>query len=78
MPISVTVTILDPPGDFVVEMPDEATVLALKEQINLKYGFRVEEIRLMTLQASRLLKNDELLNSDPRFAKLKMILGVIS
>ena len=76
MPISVTVTI--PAGEvYVVEMPDEATVLDLKEQINLKHGFPVEEIRLITLQASRMLKNDELLNSDPRFAKLKIMVGPI-
>ena len=76
MPISVTVTI--PDGEvYVVEMPDEATVLALKEQINVKYGFPVGEIRLITVQASRMLRNDELLNSDPRFAKLKIMVGPI-
>jgi hypothetical protein len=75
MPISVTVTI--PDGDVVVEMPDEATVLALKEQIEVKYGIPVGEIRLITVQASRMLKNDELLNSDPRFAKLKIMVGPI-
>jgi hypothetical protein len=75
MPISVTVTLAD--GDIVAEMPDDATVLTVKEHISEKYGFPVGEIRLMKLQASKMLKNDYLLSSDPRHAKLKMVVSPI-
>ena len=70
MPISITLTMTD--SEVVVEMKDDATAADLKKYIYEKYGIPVEELRIITTQAAKLLKNDDLLSSDPRFKKLKV------
>ena len=71
--ISITSTMID--FSEVVEMPDDATAADLKQYIYEKYGIPVEELRIITTQAAKLLKNDDLLSSDPRFRKLKVTLN---
>ncbi len=71
MPISVSLS-LPQSSEVVVEMPDDATALTVKEHIYEKWGFPVGELKVITVQGCRLLKNDDLLSSDVRFRKLKV------
>ena len=75
MPISVTESI--PNSDEIVfdQLPDDVTALHLKQQISEKYGFPVGEIRLVTVQGAKALKDEEVLAKDKRFQKLKMAMN---
>lgn len=75
MPISVTESI--PNSDEIVfdQLPDDVTALHLKQQISEKYGFPVGEIRLVTVQGAKALKDEEVLAKDKRFQRLKMAMN---
>jgi hypothetical protein len=56
-----------------VELPDDATVLTVKEWASNFYGLRVEEIRVATaIGVSRIPKDEELLSSNPKLLQLKI------
>jgi hypothetical protein len=59
--------------DETIELPDDATVLTVKEYVRDSTGIEVGQLRVMTQQGARTLRNDEeLLSSDPRFLKLRI------
>ena len=76
MPISVSVSV--PNSDEVVfdQLPDDTTALQLKEEISKRHGFPVGEIKLISVQGAKTLKGEEVLATDKRFLKLKMVLNV--
>ena len=74
MPLQVTLTFAFK-GDETIELPDNATGLTVKEYIRDSIGLPVEQIKVVTTQASKVVKDDTLLNSDPqgRYLKLKVV-----
>ena len=72
MPISVSLSV--PGSDEVVfdGLPDDTTALQLKEEISKKYGFPVGEIKLVTVQGAKTLKDEVVLAAEKRFQKLRM------
>ena len=71
MPISVSVSVN---SDEVVfdQLPDDTTALQLKEEISKRHGFPVGEIKLISVQGAKTLKDEVVLAADKRFQKLKM------
>ncbi len=55
-----------------MKLPDDTTVLQLKEEISRKYGFPVDEIKLVTVQGAKTLKDEVVLAAEKRFQKLKI------
>ncbi len=72
MPLSVTLTFAFK-GDETIELPDSATGLSVKEYIRDSIGLPVEQIKIVTTQASKVVKDETPLNSDGRYLKLKVV-----
>ena len=66
----------DQPEEQTVELPDDATGLAVKEWVSEKYGIEVDppggRLVVIGVKGGRLLKDDRLLSFDSRFLKLKV------
>jgi hypothetical protein len=75
MPLQVLLTLFDQPEET-VELPDDATVLTMMEWVSEKYGIDVskrEQFKVISMKGGKVLKNDDLLSSDPRFLKLRIV-----
>ncbi len=75
MPLQVLLTVFDQPEET-VELPDDATALTVKEWVGEKYGILHDDLsimRVIVVKGGKVLKNEELLSSDPRFLKLKVV-----
>jgi hypothetical protein len=59
-----------------IELPEDATVLTLKEWVNEKWGIDVKEQIVYTSHGKE-LKNNILLNSNPRFLESPFILRMM-
>ncbi len=60
-------------GDQVVEFAENASILDVKEWVNESVGIPPEQQRVIMVQGNRVLKNGDLLNSDKKFLKLKVV-----
>jgi hypothetical protein len=70
MPLQVLLTVFDQPEET-VELPDDATVLTVKEWVYERVGHR--GLRVLTVKGGKVLKCEDLLSSDSRFLQLKVI-----
>jgi hypothetical protein len=60
-------------AEQVVDFPENATILDVKEWVNESVGVPPEQQRVIMVQGNRVLKNGDLLNSDKKFLKLKVV-----
>jgi hypothetical protein len=59
--------------EHTIEFPDDATVLKVMEWANERYGWmEVDRVRVITVKASKVLKKEELLSSNPDFLNLNI------
>ena len=71
MPLQVLLTVFDQPEET-VELPDDATVLTVKEWVYERFG--QQGLRVVTVKGGhKALKCEDLLSSDSRFLQLKVI-----
>ncbi len=70
--LKVTITAFDLPAQ-VVDFPEDATVLHVKEWVLESLGIPPEQQRVILVQGNRVLKNGDLLNSDKKMLKLKVV-----
>jgi hypothetical protein len=62
----------DSSKDETVELPDDATGLTVKEYVRDSTGVEVGRLMVSARQGAKLVRNDELLSSNPRFLKLQI------
>ena len=70
--LKVTLSVFDSP-DQVVDFPEDATILHVKEWVHEKLGIPPEEQRVVAVQGGRVLHNGFPLNLDKKFLKLKVV-----
>ena len=59
--------------DETIELPDDATVLTVKEYVSDSTGVEVGQLRVMAAAGCKILRNDQFLSSNPRHLQLKII-----
>jgi hypothetical protein len=72
MPLNITIQVFDEP-EQIVEFPDNATILTVKEWVAESTNIPVEHHRIIASQGGKVLKNEDAVSSDQRFLKLKVI-----
>ena len=70
--LQVTLSAFDQP-EQVVDFPENATILDVKEWVNESVGVPPDQQRVIMVQGNRVLKNGDPLNSDKKFLKLKVV-----
>ena len=72
MPLQVKLRIFDA-EDQTIELPDDATILSVKQWVAEYIGVEPDQQRVIAAVGSRVLKNEDRLNSNPQFLNLKVV-----
>ena len=72
MSITVSVKLFGETEENLV-LPASATVRALKDEIMAKWGIPAEQVRVITLQGNKVLKDEQELAKDPKNLKVKVV-----
>jgi hypothetical protein len=72
MPLQVKLRIFDA-EDQTIELPDDATILSVKKWVAEYNGVAPEQQRVIVAVGSKVLKNEDRLNSNAQFLNLKVV-----
>ena len=72
MPLQVKLRVFDA-EDQTIELPDDATILSVKQWVAEYLGVQPDEQRVISAVGSRVLRNEDRLNSNPQFLNLKVV-----